>query len=397
MKRIKNALIVFGITIITSVFISLRIAYAETSAASPLSGLPDVIARVMPSICRVTAWEDDYNAKWEKLWQTLNEAKNQNENLISIPQSVRGELGSCVVRNAETGIIWTAYHVIQDKNFFVMQLMGNAREYVLEKVGSDATADFAVLRVKNQNDLPLPVASVVLGDSDALRPGDAVFAVGYPATEMNGLMNGVLPRDEVGYEEHYPSVAAGIVSGRLRYVNLLQFIQTDAITDSGYSGGGIFNIKGELVAMPDEALGRGQSYGIAVNQIASVAAEIEQYGKIERGALGVAWIETRTLSPFSALYLNITPELHQQYSHSLTVVDFAARSAARDAGIQAGDIITHIDGMPAQSAKLAQQYIGSKKPSAAVKFSVVRQRTILEITVILDALTENSLQYQPAK
>lgn len=393
MKAKKSVSGSLGAILMVVVLIPQHMVYAEASVVS-VPNLPDVIERAMPSVCRITAWEDDYSARWKKLWQILNEAKNQNKNLISIPQGVRGELGSCVVRNAETGIILTAHHVIQDKNFFVMRLMGNAREYVLEKMGSDAATDFAVLRVKNPNDLPLPVASVIFGNSDALRPGDAVFAVGYPATEMNGLMNGVLPRDEVGYEEHYPSVVAGIISGHLRYVNLLQFIQTDAITDSGYSGGGIFNINGELVAMPDEALGRGQSYGIAVNQIALVAAEIERYGKIEHGALGVAWSEMRTLVPFSAIYLNVTPELRQQYLHSLVVVDFAAKSVARDAGIKIGDIITHIDGMPAQSAKLAQQYIGWNRPGTDVKFSIVRQGMFLEITVILGVLTENSMQYQ---
>lgn len=388
MKKAKNALIFLAIAVF--VLISRHTAYADMPATHQ-QNLSDVIARVMPSVCRLTAWEEDLNVRWEKLWHTLNDAKNQDKNLINIPHGVRGELGSCFIRNAEAGIIITANHVIQDKNFFVMQLMGNAHEYILEKVGSDAATDIAVLRIKKPADLPLPVSSIIFGNSNALRPGDTIFAVGYPAPEMDG----VLPRDEIGYEEHYPSIAVGTVSGRLRYVNLQQFIQIDAITDGGYSGGGIFNANGELVASPNEALGRGLSYGIAANQIISVITDLEQYGKIERGVLGVAWSEMRNFAPFSAVNFAVTPALHKKYPHSLVVADFAEKSAGRDAGMEAGDIITHIDGVLAQSAKLAQQYIGSKKPGAAVKFSIVRRETILEITVILDAFTENSFRYQP--
>lgn len=323
---------------------------------------------------------------WENLWRALNKAKNQNAGLINIQGVIHGELGSCLIQDAEKGIILTAHHIVRGKKFFVMRLMGNAHEYILEMLGSDVSTDIAVLRVKNLSDLPLSVPSIIFGDSDILRPGDQVFAVGYPATETDGTP----PRDEVGYEEHYPSIVVGIVSGRLRYVNLQQFIQTDAITDGGYSGGGVFNMRGELIATPNEALGRGQSYGIAVNQIISVVTELKQYGKIERGAIGTTWGEMKVLAPISAVNLNITPKLRNQYKHSLVITDLATKSAARNAGMKIGDIITHIDGTPAQSAKLAQQYIGSKKPGTKMLFTVVRQKAHLKITVILDTLTENN-------
>lgn len=379
MKKIKS--ILFFLTIVASACIPQQTVYANASSTIQ-PHLPDVIARVMPSVCRIKAWEEDYDILWEVLWQRLDEAKRQNKTLINIPSGVSGGGGSCLVQDATKGIIVTAHHITRGNKFFVMRLMGSSREYLLEEIGNDEATDIAVLRVKNLDGLPLPVSPVVFGDSDALRPGEQVFAVGYPA-EMT--IHGLPPRDEVGYEEYYPSVVAGVVSGRLRFVNLQQFIQIDAITDAGYSGGGVFNAKGELIATPNEGIDRGQSYAIASNQLTSVVAELERHGKIERGILGTVWGEMKSLTSLTAFNLAVTPAMRKKYPHSLVVTDIVAGSAAQDAGMKIGDIITHINGEPVRSAKLAQQYIGSKKPGTAVRFTMVRQTKNLEIMVILRA------------
>jgi serine protease Do len=270
----------------------------------------------------------------------------------------RSGLGSGVVVR-ENGYIVTNNHVVEGADELTV-VMFDGSHHSAEVVGTDPVSDVAVIRI-DQDDLPY----VSLGDSENLRVGQWVMAFGSPLSQE--LSN---------------TVTAGIVSalGRLQGgmspdlsgaptgpSQIHNFIQTDAAINPGNSGGPLVNLRGELVGINTAIVTRtggnqGIGFAIPVNTVRLVADELIETGRVERARLGVAY-GPATESLIDALDLP---------RGAAVVSSVESGSAADEAGVEAGDIITSINGKELSNHLQVSQIIGGMKPGETATLSINR-------------------------
>jgi serine protease Do len=217
---------------------------------------------------------------------------------------------------SKDGYIVTNNHVVEGATEVTVTL-ANKKEYSAKVIGRDPKTDIALIKIEPRENLT--VAS--LGDSDKLRVGEWVMAVGNPF----GLSN---------------TVTAGIVSAKDRVIGAGpydDFIQTDAPINPGNSGGPLFNLKGEVVGINTAIVPNGQGIGfaVAVNMAKTVLPQLETKGEVTRGYLGVS---IQPLTPELAKGLNIKD------TKGALVADVTKGSPAEAAGIKRGDVILSFDG-----------------------------------------------------
>jgi serine protease Do/serine protease DegQ len=226
--------------------------------------------------------------------------------------------GSGVILDASKGYILTNAHVIENASQITVTL-ADGRDMKAEVVGIDEPTDIAVLKIR-----PVKLTQIVLGDSAKLEVGDFVVAIGNPF----GLRN---------------SVTSGIVSGlgrsSLDQDGFEDFIQTDAAINPGNSGGALVNLRGELVGLATAILARsggniGIGFAIPVNMVRSITDQLEQFGSVKRGLLGV---DTYPVSPDIAQALGLSG------AAGALVTQVMLGSPAEQAGIHSGDVIESIN------------------------------------------------------
>ena len=268
--------------------------------------------------------------------------------------------GSGVIVDAENGYILTNFHVIENAEEIDVALEDDR---VLEAtvVGSDADSDVAVLQVE-----PDGLAEMPLGDSEALRVGDFVLAIGNPFrlqhTVTSGIVSGLgrtgINRSQEAYED---------------------FIQTDASINPGNSGGALINLRGELIGINTAIFsGSGGNIGIGfaipVNMARSVMNQIINFGSVRRGLLGVS-------------ISDITPEIAEAYGLDNTsgafVTEVTSGSAAEAAGLQIGDVIVSIDGDSMDGSGALRNAIGLLSPGDTVTVGYLREGSVLTASATL--------------
>jgi len=258
-------------------------------------------------------------------------------------------LGSGVIIDAQNGIVLTNAHVIEDADKIQLRL-NDDREFEAEVVGSDPESDIAVIKIKNAGNLNL--AELPIADSDTLRVGDFVVAVGNPF----GLRQ---------------TVTSGIVSGLGRHglgKRYEDFIQTDASINPGNSGGALINLKGELVGINTAILSRsggniGIGFAIPANLAQSTMAQILEYGEVRRGRLGVVG-QDLTNELADAFNLDVT--------QGVVVAQVVEGSAAEKAGIKERDVITEVNGSAIRDFGQLANAIGLRQPGEKVTISLIR-------------------------
>lgn len=245
----------------------------------------------------------------------------------AVRQNTRRNLvtGSGFIMN-DNGIVLTNEHVVERAERVSVVIPGRDGRYPAEVVGTDKQTDLAVLRISlREGDKPFPVAA--LGDSDSVRVGEWVIAIGNP----------------YGLEG---TVSLGIISAKgrdLRAENLLNdFIQTDAMIDRGSSGGPLVNLKSEVVGINSRGQGRGIGFTIPINTAKRVAGELVGDGKIARGYLGVS---IQPLSRELAQYWEIPK------AHGVVVNGVVPNSPAAQAGLEIGDIVSRFRGERVRAEK----------------------------------------------
>ncbi len=266
--------------------------------------------------------------------------------------------GSGVIVDAAEGYILTNHHVVENADEITVTLVDN-RSLDATVVGSDPGTDIAVLKVDSDGLTEMP-----LGDSETVRVGDFVLAIGNPF----GL-------------EH--TVTSGIVSGLGRTgINpegYEDFIQTDASINPGNSGGALVGFNGELVGINSAILsGNGGNIGIGfaipVNMARSVMDQIISFGSVRRGLLGVN-------------IATINSEIAESYSLDATsgalITLVADESAAENAGLQIGDVIVTVDAEPIEGAESLRNAIGLLRPGDSVEVGFIREGSEQTITAIL--------------
>ncbi|MGE0770412.1 MAG: Do family serine endopeptidase [Cyclobacteriaceae bacterium] len=278
--------------------------------------------------------------------------------------------GSGVIINAN-GYIVTNNHVVDGAELVDVTLHDN-RSFRAEVIGTDPDTDLAVIRILEKD---LPYLSFV--DSDQSKVGEWVLAVGNPFN-LNS------------------TVTAGIISAKGRNINIINsnnnpeanplgntaiesFIQTDAAINPGNSGGALVNLSGGLLGINTaiaSPTGSYSGYGFAVpsNIVSKVVEDLISYGAVQRGWLGV------TVG-------SVTPDLVKQEDLTVNegayISDFADKSAAKEAGVQKGDVVVQLDDVSVSSSAALIEYIGTKRPGDKVVLKVNRKGKVVSIPVVL--------------
>ncbi|MDE6264486.1 MAG: Do family serine endopeptidase [Paramuribaculum sp.] len=261
-------------------------------------------------------------------------------------------LGSGVIISAD-GYIVTNNHVIEGAEKLEITLNDN-RTFNATVIGADPTTDLALIKIEAK-DLPV----IPFGDSDALKVGEWVLAVGNP----------------FGFTS---TVTAGIVSAKARSISqatnsrrmgIESYIQTDAAVNPGNSGGALVNLRGELVGINTAIYSQtgnyaGYSFAIPTSIVTKIMTDIKQYGTVQRAFLGVTFLE-------------LNPELKEKHditavNDGLLVEEVVDRSAAKAAGILPGDVIIALNGKETHNTAQLMEQMNRFRPGDKVKITYVR-------------------------
>ena len=333
-----------------------------------LPSLADVLEPVIPAVVNITT---------TTIIQTLEHPLLSDpffSQFFNFPQR-RGRknreqksLGSGVVVDAHRGLILTNHHVINKADQITVTLR-DGRSIEAKLVGLDPETDIAVIQIhaKNLQDLPL-------GDSDKLRVGDFLVAIGNPF----GLGQ---------------TVTSGIVSalGRkgLGIKGYEDFIQTDASINPGNSGGALVNLRGELVGINTAILARGGGnvgigFAIPVNMARQVMAQLIEYGEVRRGLLG---IQAQDLTDALATALGVPNK------EGVVISLVTPGSSAAKSGILRGDVITKANAHPVRDVADLRNIIGLSRPGEQVDLTFIRDGRVKKAAVVIaDAVQDERLQ-----
>ncbi len=263
-------------------------------------------------------------------------------------QTVPLSSGSGVIVSPN-GYIVTNYHVIRNADVIEVTL-NDKRKFKAKVVGVDKMTDLALLKIDADN-LPF----LEYGDSDKLKVGEWVLAVGNPFNLTS-------------------TVTAGIVSAKARSLSLMSrfgieaYIQTDAAVNPGNSGGALVNTKGELVGINAAIASNtgsytGYSFAIPVNIVKKVVADLIKYGKVQRAFIGASIVD---LNADIAKYLGVNK------TEGVYIYEVNPKGAAAEAGIKAGDIITKVNDIDIKSLPELQEQLAKYRPGDIVNITVLR-------------------------
>ena len=283
------------------------------------------------------------------------------------PQPRTG-FGSGVIISSD-GYIVTNNHVIEGADEISVTLNDN-KSYSAKLIGTDMETDIALIKIDGKG---LPV--IPFGDSDRLKVGEWVLAVGNPFNLTSTVTAGIVSAKGRG------NVFPGGANNRAMKVE--SFIQTDAAVNPGNSGGALVNTKGELVGINTAIYSEtgnfaGYSFAVPISIVSKVAADIKQHGAVQRAILGVS------IQNISALK-ETNPEIAEKLkvTEGAYVAGFAERSAAKEAGIEEGDVITAVNNVTVKSVSQLQEQVSLHRPGDKIKVTVQRGNEKKVLTVDL--------------
>jgi serine protease Do len=274
----------------------------------------------------------------------------------------RTSLGSGVIATAD-GYILTNNHVVEDADEINVTL-ATFEEFEAKIIGRDPKSDLALIKIEPKRELP----SVTFGNSDTLRVGDWVLAIGNPF----GLQQ---------------TVTAGIISAKGRSINngtYGNFIQTDASINPGNSGGPLFNLNGEMVGVNTAIFSRtggniGIGFAIPANMAKTVMQQLKEHGKVTRGWLGV-------------MIQHVTPELADNFGLDRPIGALVGQvvpdSPAEKAGIKAGDVIIEYNGKEVSQMSMLPAMVAQTPIEEKAKVVLVRDGKKQTITVTIGKMAE---------
>ncbi len=267
-------------------------------------------------------------------------------------------VGSGVIIDARRGYVVTNNHVVQNSKE-IMVILTDRRQLPATIVGTDPDSDLALLKVEGQN-----LTQVPMGDSNQLKIGDFVVALGNPfglgQTATLGIVS-ALGRTGLGIES---------------YEN---FIQTDASINPGNSGGALVTQDGKLVGINTAILSRsggnvGIGFAIPIDMVQYVTKQLAENGKVQRGRLGV-------------FIQDVTPDIAEAMSLKTVggalVSRVAPGSSAEKTGLRPGDVITSLNGKPVVNGADLRNRVGLMPPGSKVELSVLRDGKETKVTTTL--------------
>jgi len=270
--------------------------------------------------------------------------------------------------------IMTNYHVVEDATEVIVSL-SDRREFIAEIVGVDPLSDLALLVVEGK-DLP----KVETGNSDSLKVGDWVVAIGSP------------------FSFDF-SVTAGIVSAKGRSIqnnnigNYVPFLQTDVAINPGNSGGPLFDLDGKVVGINSQIYSRsggyqGLAFAIPINVAIDVANQIIEKGEVSRGYLGVRMSEVDS---------DLADALGMKKPYGALINDVEEGESADNAGLLPGDVIIEFDDKEIEFSSDLPHVVGQIQPDTNATAKIIRDGDEIELDFVLGELPVNKESFVPAK
>ena len=288
------------------------------------------------------------------------------ERFFGQPQPPRerefGGGGSGVIVDGIQGYIITNHHVIE-KAKEIKVFLKDGGEYLAELIGSDPGTDIAVLKIN----LSRTISQMPLGDSSLLRVGDFALAIGAPF----GLSQ---------------TVTSGIISAlgrpQMSSDGYGDFIQTDAAINPGNSGGALVDLRGQLIGINSAIYTRsggniGIGFAIPVNTVKNIMHQIIEFGSVKRGLLGVI---------ISDINKDIAEQLGLEVEKGALIQEVSPNSAAEEAGLLVGDVITKINGEKTETSNDLRNAIGLKRSGESVELIILRDNKEMTVSATLGEL-----------
>jgi serine protease Do len=366
-----------------ALIVSLAGAPAPSFAQTKPTNLADLVSQVADAVVNISATQtiDDKSADaapdlpkgtpFDDMFEQFFKNHGMNGPNAQPRPRKSSSLGSGFVIDP-SGIVITNNHVVGDANDIVV-IFTDGRKLKAKVIGKDPKVDVAVLKVTSDK----PFKTVKFGDSDAVRVGDGVMAVGNP----------------FGLGE---TVTAGILSARNRNIDsgpYDDFLQTDAAINKGNSGGPLFNMAGEVVGINTAILSpSGGSIGIGFATpsatVQPVIAQLQKFGETRRGWLGVR------IQPVDDA---IAESLGLSEAHGALVAGVDPKGPAKPAGIEAGDVIVKFNGRPIKESRDLPRMVASEAVNAKAKVTVLRKGKEMDLDVTLGRLEDGEKQMAKAE
>jgi Do/DeqQ family serine protease len=321
----------------------------------------DLVEKTSPAVVRIASERKAQRMQQNPLDMFRDFLPGMPQQRQQQPQIERG-VGSGVIVNAE-GSVLTNFHVVDGAEKITVQLIDN-KTYEAKVIGTDQPSDLALLKIEGEN-FPF----LTLGNSDNVRVGDIVLAIGNP----------------LGIGQ---TVTAGIISAKGRKTGLSDgtsfqdFLQTDAPINRGNSGGALVNVSGELIginsqiAMERDGGGNiGIGFSIPSNMAKTVLEQLQKDGKVHRGMLGVGIQDVTE---------DVAKSLELKEAKGVLINNVRPGSAAEKAGMKVGDIITAINGEPTDDTNILRNKVAGTAPGTEIKVTVLREGKSEELAATLD-------------
>src|SRR5688572_16631116 len=327
-----------------------------TATTGPMtSSFADIAEQLNPAVVNIDATTRDGSRTRRRLDMLLPDSPDgfgrPSERDREGPR--RGAGTGFIIDNA--GYILTNHHVIETADRINVRL-ADGRTLRAERIGSDPDTDIALIKVTS----PKPLPHAALGDSDSLRVGEWVLAIGNP----------------LAYEH---TVTVGVVSfiGRKLFDSSLdRYIQTDAAINFGNSGGPLINARGEVIGINAAISSRASNIGFAVpiNQAVAILPQLRERGRVSRGYIGVMLRDVDA---------DLQRALKLSSSEGALVQDVTPGSPGARAGVRTYDVIVSVDGNPIESNDALIQLIAARQPGSSAALQVLRDGRALNLTVKL--------------
>ncbi|MEP6922459.1 MAG: Do family serine endopeptidase [bacterium] len=339
-----------------------------SGATGPVVSYADVVSRVSPAVITI---HSEMRVRAPQQYPFMDDPMFRQFFGDRVPQQMpeqrRSGLGSGVIISTD-GYILTNHHVIDGAEQIKVDLNDN-RTLDAKVVGSDQPSDLAVLKLDATN---LPV--IALGDSDKVRVGDVVLAIGNP----------------LGIGQ---TVTMGIISAKGRQTGLSSgsfedFLQTDAPINQGNSGGALVSTNSELIGINSQILSPsggsiGIGFAIPSNMARAITDTLVKTGKVRRGQLGITVVKLNT---------DAAKELGIKETKGVGVAQVRPGSAADRAGLKKGDVITGFNGVEMTDSNIFRNIVASTAPGSVVTLNVLREARPLEVRATLDELAAPQLE-----